>query len=197
MLAVTKTRPGLSRGFTLIELMVTIAIVSILGMVAVPSFVAFQRNSELTGAANSLLAAVNMARSEAMKRNLRVVVVPFSGTSWGTGWTVFADVSRAGILSATDEIVAQRDSPLPSYFAAPSGTGNAAASATGGPYIMFDGSGFATSRTGGSGNLSIKFNRTDDTSLKQTRVLVIAPTGRARICTPASASDANCGANAS
>lgn len=189
-----KTLGHPSAGFTLIELMVTVAVVSILAMVAVPSFVAYQRNSELTSAANSLLAAVNTARSEAMKRNLKVLVVPYSGTSWGTGWKVFADTNKDGLYSASDEIVVQRDATLPSYFAAPVGTGTAAASTANGPYIMFDGSGFPKSRDATVPNLSITFRRTDDTSPRQTRFLGIARTGRARICTPASASDSTCNA---
>ncbi|MFE8645939.1 GspH/FimT family pseudopilin [Sphingomonas sp. NCPPB 2930] len=196
MLALTSMRRA-ARGFTLIELMVTVAIVAILGMVAVPSFVAFQRNSELTSTSNSLLAAIGTARSEAMKRNMRVVVVPFSGTSWGNGWKVFADLNKDGKLSDSDTIVAQRDAPLPSYFATPAGTETAAAGTTDGPYIMFDGSGYLAKRdSGGAQNMSITFNRTDDTSAKQTRILLLSRPGRARVCTPSGANDATCNASA-
>lgn len=55
------------RGFTLIELMVTLAVVVVLLRVCVPGFVSMQRNSELTSAANGLLASINAARTEAMK----------------------------------------------------------------------------------------------------------------------------------
>ena len=56
---------GAGAGFTLIELMVTLAIAAVLMMVAAPSFVGFQRNSEMTSVTNSLLAAANAARAEA------------------------------------------------------------------------------------------------------------------------------------
>ena len=81
-------------GFTLIELMVTIAIAAILLTVAVPSFTTYLRNAELTSASNNLIATINTARGEAMKRNRRTMVVPTSnGTDWTTGWVVFVDLN--------------------------------------------------------------------------------------------------------
>ncbi|MCS4509842.1 GspH/FimT family pseudopilin [Xylophilus ampelinus] len=195
MLALT-IRPHRPAGLTLIEVMVALAIVAILGLVAVPSFVAYQRNSELSSAANSLLSAVTMARSEAMKRNLKVLVVPFSENSWASGWKVFADNNKDGTFSLGDDVIAQRDALLPSYFATPVGTNNAAAGTPGGPYLMFDGSGYAANRGAGSVyNLSIQFSRTDDTSPRQKRFLIVAVTGRARVCTPTVANDALCNAS--
>lgn len=73
---------GRTRGFTLIELMVTMALVAVLLRIGIPSFVSFQRNSELTSAANGLLSSINSARTEAMKRNMNAGVVPASGNSW-------------------------------------------------------------------------------------------------------------------
>ena len=46
-------------GFTLIELLVTIAIATLLMMVAVPSFVAFQRNAQLSDAVSNFIAPPN------------------------------------------------------------------------------------------------------------------------------------------
>nr|WP_264080799.1 GspH/FimT family pseudopilin [Paracidovorax avenae] len=74
-----------ARGFTLIELMVTMVLVAVLLRIGIPSFVSFQRNSELTSAANGLLSSVNSARTEAMKRNMNAGVVPASGSSWAGG----------------------------------------------------------------------------------------------------------------
>ena len=82
-----------SAGFTLIELVVTIAIAAVLAALAVPSFIQYQRNSELTSLTNSLLAAVNAAKGEAMKTGRNAFVIP-KGSGWNSGWIVYVDMNR-------------------------------------------------------------------------------------------------------
>ncbi|MDP9933164.1 GspH/FimT family pseudopilin [Variovorax paradoxus] len=169
-------------GFTLIELMVTVAVAAVLLVVAVPSFVSFQRNSELTSATNSFVAAVNAARGEAMKRGMNAMVVPTTGTDWSTGWTVFVDQDRSGGLNTGDTTVLQQPA-FPSYLSA---TGQGTASETP-AYIMFDASGYAKTKTAGFGALTMTIARSDvsDTAqTAQTRRIVIAKSGRARSCRP-------------
>jgi type IV fimbrial biogenesis protein FimT len=62
-------RPRSSSGFTIVELLITIAVAGILLGIAVPSFTAMTVNSRLTTQTHDLIAAVNLARSEAIKRN--------------------------------------------------------------------------------------------------------------------------------
>src|SRR5690606_24370806 len=57
------------RGFTLIELLVTLAVASMLVVVAVPNFQAFVNSSRLAGAANEMIASLQLARAEAIRRN--------------------------------------------------------------------------------------------------------------------------------
>ncbi len=104
------------RGFTLIELMVTMALVAVLLRIGIPSFVSFQRNSELTSAANGLLASVNSARTEAMKRNMNAGLVPTTGSSWGGGWTAFVDIDGNGSFDAAKDLVVSTQPALASYF---------------------------------------------------------------------------------
>ncbi|WP_211343687.1 GspH/FimT family pseudopilin [Neptunomonas concharum] len=61
-----------NRGFTLIELMVTVAVLVILITVAIPSFINLIQNSRSAALANSVVTALNYARSEAVKRNTNV-----------------------------------------------------------------------------------------------------------------------------
>jgi type IV fimbrial biogenesis protein FimT len=61
-------------GFTMVELLITIAIASILMAVAVPSFNQMIVSSRLTTQANDLVSAVNLARSEAIKRNASITL---------------------------------------------------------------------------------------------------------------------------
>ena len=183
-------RPGRSSradGFTLIELMVTIAIAAILLMVAAPSFVTMQRNSELTAAANALVAGINAARGEAMKRGLNAVVVPADAANWRNGWTVFVDTSttRNGTLDASD-IVVQRQPALASYFDV-SGTGTATIAPALPAYMMFDASGYSKTKAGGFGPLTLSIARNDLSGAsvgEETRRVIVARTGRARACKP-------------
>lgn len=178
-------------GFTLIELMVTLAIVSVLMMVAAPNFVGFQRNSEMTSATNSLLSAANAARAEAMKTGLNAFVVPNDGSTWSTGWTVFVDRDRDNTYSATADTTVIVQPATPSYITI-TGTGNAALSTA---YIMFDSSGYAKSygTTPGVPNLILSLARNDVPTAQtaaETRRLVVARTGRVRSCRPST--DTSC-----
>ncbi len=83
----------LSQGFTLIELITTITIAGILAGTAIPSFISTINSNRLTTYANELLASLNLARSEAIKRGIQVTVRRNSATSdvWEGGWNVFVD----------------------------------------------------------------------------------------------------------
>jgi type IV fimbrial biogenesis protein FimT len=80
-----------STGFTLTELMITIAIMGIAMSVAIPSFNELIVNTRLVGAANTLIGALQLTRSEAIKRLKPVYLKPKSGNDWTSGWTVQVD----------------------------------------------------------------------------------------------------------
>lgn len=82
-------------GFTLIELMVTIAIAAIIMSLAIPSFTEATLGSKLRATANNLAAAATLARAEAIKRREQVVLCASNngsscGGNWEQGWIVLS-----------------------------------------------------------------------------------------------------------
>lgn len=182
------------RGFTLIELMVTLVIVAVLGLVMAPGLTAYKRNAELTSTINTLLSAINAARSEAMKRGMKAMVLPANRSRWSGGWIVFVDKDGDQAYSEANDITILTQGPLESYFSL-SGTGSASGST---PYILYDGSGYSKLKNGGFSALTLSLRRNDlsgSSLYEQTRRVVIAKTGRVRACKPASATDTTCAAN--
>jgi type IV fimbrial biogenesis protein FimT len=75
-------------GFTLIELVTVVAVVSLLTVAAAPSFSDLVANHRTKNAATDLYVALAKARSEAVKRNASVTVSPNAGVDWQSGWKI-------------------------------------------------------------------------------------------------------------
>ena len=81
-----------NRGFTLIELMVTVGIVAILATLAAPSFVEIMASLRVRTTSYNLISDLALARTEAVKRGVTVAITPVSA-DWKKGWTVVANTT--------------------------------------------------------------------------------------------------------
>ena len=91
-----------SRGFTLIELMVVVALAALLLGIGVPSFTGFIAGQRVKTAASDFSMAAVFARSEAIKRNADVTVTAVSSGAdgWKDGWTVASGGTQLSTQSA-------------------------------------------------------------------------------------------------
>ncbi len=89
------------RGFTLLELMITVAILAIILAIGVPSFLSTIAKSQITTQTNNMLAALNTTRMLAIKNNTGFSICASSdgasctaNTAWNQGWIIFRDTNR-------------------------------------------------------------------------------------------------------
>lgn len=102
--------PEYSEGFTIVELMMTLAVAAILSAVAAPSFNDIIQNNRLVTQVNELQASLSLARSEAIKRNDFLTVCPSRDGAncmgnWESGWLVFVNDNVDGTVNAGEEIL--------------------------------------------------------------------------------------------
>lgn len=99
------------KGLTLVELMVTIAVVAILAAVGIPMFQRVIHTNNAASGVNDLVTALQMARASAASRGVRTVVCPRDpstltcGTDWDNGWLVFADADKDGVLDSGEPVL--------------------------------------------------------------------------------------------
>ncbi|MCG8276163.1 GspH/FimT family pseudopilin [Stenotrophomonas sp. NLF4-10] len=96
-----KSGTGRARGFSLLELMVTVAVLAILMAIAVPGFSALINRDRLTSQANELVAVIQYARSEAVRLNGPVTLCPSADGAACSG----SDWSRSIVLATRNNAV--------------------------------------------------------------------------------------------
>jgi type IV fimbrial biogenesis protein FimT len=141
-----KPTPWHTRGFTLPEIAVTIAVLAIILSVAVPSFAALTERSRVSSVANEFLRALMLARNQAVGTGERVVVAPIdSDSDWRNGWRVFVDSNNNGSFdAATDRVLHVFTSVTPDF----SIISSAPTTASGQPFISFNALGFPRTLSG-------------------------------------------------
>jgi type IV fimbrial biogenesis protein FimT len=99
-------------GYTLIEMMMTIAVAAILMGIAIPSFRYITNANRIASELNGLLGDLQLARAEAIKEGRTVTVCQSTdgatctaSTSWEGGWIVFSDPTNVGVVDAGETII--------------------------------------------------------------------------------------------
>lgn len=102
-----------SLGFTIIELMITLAVVAVLAAISAPSFSEMLRSHRLTTQANLFLSQMHFARSEAVRRGQPVMILSNSSSdNWADGWVIFIDSSFDGEFDQNADIVLYEQNAL-------------------------------------------------------------------------------------
>jgi len=99
-----------TKGFTLIELMVTIAVLAILLAIAFPSFQGSMRSNRLATTTNEVLASVALARSEGLRSRGHGAICPSAdgltcGVDWNEGWIVWSDTDDSSAVDGDEFVV--------------------------------------------------------------------------------------------
>ena len=183
------------QGFTLIELLVVVGMISILMLIAVPSFASFISNYRVTAAANDFLQGVSQTRAEALKAGRAMTMAPIVAGDWKSGWVIFRDIAGGqcpasppnGQLDAGNAVEVQsmvfKHLALPTSTTVASATSASVAAFTDAnsrTYISFDGTGYARQYCAGTLSGGIVF--TDRiASSTNVRTLCMNVSGRPRV----------------
>jgi type IV fimbrial biogenesis protein FimT len=168
-----------NHGFTLIELIVTLAVFSLLVAIAAPSFNAFTDSSRRASEVNNISGALSYARSESIKRNSTVSVCARTSTvgaetcstlanDWKYGWMIFDDTDADSVLDAGETLL-RLFGPISKGSVITETSGNAILA------ITFRGSGFIT-----IANAEFKYCGPSNKA-SNARAIIISKTGRARL----------------
>jgi len=102
---------GFSRGYTLIELMTTVALVGVLATIGVPALSHTVDGQRIGSTSRNLAASLALARHTAISQRYPVLVESM-GDNWEAGWTVYIDANSNGALDPGErELLKQAEAP--------------------------------------------------------------------------------------
>ena len=169
-------RERLDSGFTVIELLIVLVIAGVLASLAMPNMRDLFVRARIKTFTSDMHASITLARSEAIKRNAGMQIVPVDATNWAAGWSVRVQAS-GNVLQTQD-----------AYSRLNVTSTNAAYTASAVPNITFSGTGRET----GSAGAGIGFIAySTEYAQIPARCLVISPSGRPAIRADSDGNPAN------
>ena len=176
------------RGFTLVELVVTIALVAILTTLAIPSFTEVLRQWRRDNATRGLSTSLQLARTAAIKTSRQVVVCPSTdetscaaSTEWNTGWIVFQDDGGGTPANANNQTP---DANEPVLKVASAQAGIASLTSSGGVQLLQ----FMPNALMASAPTTFTVTPTGATSATKIDTITVSRVGRVTVVTAAPAS---------
>ena len=124
----TSTNRQKHLGFTIIELIITVALLSVMLAIAVPGFTNFFQNNNLATTSNRFVSSIALTRNEAISRNTTVVMCNINASNnacdtnglWETGWVVWVDLDNDNVIEnpndAGDVEIIHREEAMPAGY---------------------------------------------------------------------------------
>jgi type IV fimbrial biogenesis protein FimT len=168
--------PSRAAGVTMTELMVVLAIASLLMAAGIPALGGLIRSQQLTTSVNDFFAAINLTRSEAVQRGIRVDLVPAGdGGDWAKGWIILLDRNANHKADAGEQIIFSHG-PVADGIAISQAFGNSTVQ-----YLAYNAAG--RTRTNASSQQSRPGHWVFETDGRK-RKIIVNFLGRPRTCNP-------------
>ncbi len=171
--------PERQGGLTLFELVAVLAICALTMGIALPDMRQVIRSHQLKAAVNDLFGAIDLARTQAIARGRRVLLVPADPAAgdWSRGWVVFVDQDGDRRPDGDEEVI-MGHGPLADGIAVEA----AFTSQQGLPYLAYNSAGRSCSD---ASSMAPRWGTLSLFQERQTRRIKINMLGRARVCDPA------------